>query len=116
MRLKILALATIWFGFAVASTLPTDCSAATATVYTYTGNPFTVFVGPPAFDMTMRISGSFTMPDALPPNQLINNFFPSSFSFSDGLSSTFNPITNLNGISIDFARVQTDSLGNISQW
>jgi hypothetical protein len=92
----------------------TAANAAIATVYTYSGNLFNVFTGP--FDATMSVSGSFTMPDALPANQSFSFISPSSFSFSDGLSSTFNPITNINANLVLFQFLQTDSFGNISAW
>jgi hypothetical protein len=114
MRSNVL-ISAIWLAFAAAPIFPTDARAATATVYSYSGNAFTTLAQSP-FDSTMSISGSFTMPDALAPNQSFVSISPSSFSFSDGLNSTFNPITNLNALVVIFQSIQTDSFGNISSW
>jgi hypothetical protein len=86
-------------------------SAQAATMYTYSGNNFSIFTGT-AFDRTMSISGSFTMSDALPANQTISFFSPLSFSFSDGVGT----ITNLDVGLVIFQRVTTDNSGNISGW
>jgi hypothetical protein len=114
MRSKML-ISAIWLACTASSILPTVSRAATATVYSYSGNSFLALAQPP-FDSTMSISGSFTMPDALAPNQSYSFITPSNFSFSDGLSSTFNPVTNLNASLVIFQFIQTDALGNISAW
>jgi hypothetical protein len=90
-----------------------------ATVYTYTGLPFSnsfiVNASPPAGTYTdsMMVSGSFTV-----ASPLLNQSFPTevlsisqSFSFSDGRTT----ITNLNAVLAQLF-VETDGAGQIVFW
>jgi hypothetical protein len=89
------------------------------TVYSYTGNDYTVTSDgtPPsgAYDTTMSISGSFTLASPLSANLPVTDLTPNvlSFSFFDGR----NTITNLNqDPSLTSFTVTTDATGRIDQW
>lgn len=86
---------------------------ASPVVYTFTGTPFTSFLGlscPP----DCAISGSIILPSALPANLSATFVTPMSFSFSDGVG----------GLTIDSADsgvvssflLTTDATGAIIQW
>jgi hypothetical protein len=102
---------TLAAGIMAAAVVFNGAHANAATLYTYSGNNFSVFGGT-SFDMTMSVSGSFTMANPLPPNQSGAIFFtPLSFSFSNGLAT----VTNQNaGLAI--FQVETDGSGNILGW
>ena len=82
-------------------------------VYTFTGTPFTNFLGlscPPH----CAISGSFTVPSALPANLLATFVTPTSFSFSDGVGGLTIDSADL-GVVSSFL-LTTDATGAIDQW
>jgi pimeloyl-ACP methyl ester carboxylesterase len=87
--------------------------------YTYTGNTFTSVHDDPnvpgSYDTSMRVSGSFELSTALPPNRAISDRLfvtPLSFSFGDGRSVITNTSPSLNF----FINVGTDAAGNITKW
>jgi hypothetical protein len=87
-------------------------SAKADTVYTYTGQPFAFFEGltcPPICGIT----GSFTLPVALADNLALQIITPSSFSFTDGLTTITN--TSVGGGSPLFL-VGTNAAGQIYLW
>jgi hypothetical protein len=59
-------------------------SARADTIYTYTGNPFTVFSGLDACPPVCNISGSFTLASPLAANLPFEAITPTAFSFTDG--------------------------------
>jgi hypothetical protein len=87
-------------------------------VYFYEGNNFFYFIDdtPPAgaYTAAMRVSGSFELSSALPPNQSLLDISSSvlSFSFSDGR----NTVTNTSSGFIYLFSVATDATGSISHW
>lgn len=83
-------------------------SARADTVYTYTGNPFTVFSGLDVCPPVCSISGSFTLVSPLAANLPFAAITPTAFSFTDA------SIT-LTGGGSRF-EVATDSVGDISFW
>lgn len=85
-------------------------SARADTIYTYTGNPFTVFTGLDACPPVCSISGSFTLASSLAANLPFEEISPTAFSFTDGSVS----VSNLTGVGR--FEVATDSGGNISFW
>lgn len=103
--------------FLVASVGAQLCFAANV-IYTYTGNNFTNIIDNPSvpgsFDTSMRVSGTFELSSALPPNRSLSDFvIPLSFSFGNGRSI----ITNTSpGLSRQEFRIATDATGNITQW
>jgi hypothetical protein len=78
------------------------------TIYTYTGNPFTVFSGLDVCPPVCNISGSFNLASPLATNLPFGAITPTAFSFTDG------SIT-LTGGGSRF-EVATDSGGDISFW
>jgi hypothetical protein len=82
-------------------------SARADTIYTYTGNPFTVFSGLDACPPVCNISGSFTLASPLAANLPFEAITPAAFSFTDG------SVTVTEGGRFEVA---TDSGGNISFW
>lgn len=87
-------------------------SARADTIYTYTGNPFTSFSGGYACPPVCKITGSFTLATALPPNQGLTILAPPiSFNFTDGLHD----FTTASSILVNFL-VATDSSGTPSGW
>lgn len=86
-------------------------SARADTIYTYTGNPFTVFSGLDACPPVCNISGSFTLASPLAANLPFEAITPTAFSFTDG------SVTVTEGASEGGRfEVATDSGGNISFW
>lgn len=84
------------------------------TVYTYTGNPYTLFEGlscPPVCSITATLEFATPLADNLGSNFLLAAVTPVSFSITDGS----NKITPANQTFSDFA-VETDSSGNIEAW
>jgi hypothetical protein len=84
--------------------------------YNFVGAPFTTFPGSSCRLPTCQLSGSFTVPQPLAPNLSQNilgttGLAPSSFSFTDGLTT----ISEGNAASSGFA-VETDANGNITQF
>jgi PEP-CTERM motif-containing protein len=91
-------------------------SAQADTVYTYTGPNFTAFYNGsihPSITCTplCNITGSFTLSGALGANLSNVTLAPTSYSFTDGLSTN----TNLNSVANQFI-VSTDGSGNITAW
>jgi hypothetical protein len=86
-------------------------SARADTIYTYTGNPFTVFSGLDVCPRVCNISGSFTLASPLATNLPFGAITPAAFSFTDG------SVTVTEGASEGGRfEVATDSGGNISFW
>jgi hypothetical protein len=86
-------------------------SARADTIYTYTGNPFTVFSGLDVCPPVCNISGSFTLASPLAANLPFEAITPTAFSFTDG------SVTVTEGASEGGRfEVATDSGGNISFW
>ena len=83
-------------------------SAQADTIYTYTGNPFTVFSGLDVCPPVCNISGSFTLASPLAANLPFGTITPTAFSFTDG------SIT-ITGGGPRF-EVATNSSGDISFW
>ena len=89
-----------------------------ATVYTYTGNPYTFIEDstPPAgtYNNTEKITGSFTVANPLPGNlNLADITAPvQSFSFFDGR----NTITDQNFTFLGAFSVSTDASGALTVW
>jgi hypothetical protein len=83
-------------------------SARADTIYTYTGNPFTVLSGLDVCPPVCNISGSFTLASPPATNLPFAAIAPTAFSFTDG------SIT-LTGGGSRF-EVATDSRGDISFW
>jgi hypothetical protein len=108
MMSRFLAIVTVFVFLCVAYAPPASGN----TIYTYTGNPFTIFA-PPLPAGVSGITGSFTLSNPLGAN---NNgaaafFTPLSFSFSDGATV----LTQTNTASAVF-EVHTDATGAISFW
>lgn len=90
------------------------------TTYTFVGALFNTFEGT-ACPETCNISGSFTVPQPLPPNLVSPNsiggsgdFIPSAFSFTDGVTTFTNQNVPLQlGNTVGFS-VDTDANGNIT--
>jgi hypothetical protein len=86
-------------------------SARADTVYTYTGNPFTILTGSDVCPLVCNISGSFTLASPLAANLPFEAITPTAFSFTDG------SVTVTEGASEGGRfEVATDSGGNISFW
>jgi hypothetical protein len=105
---------------AIAGALTLSClvveQAHAVTVYTYTGNTFSLIQNetPPdgTYTTSMSVTGSFTLQNPLPANSLVTDITANvlSFSLSDGRST----ITDLNAT---FATFQIGTaLGNINSW
>ena len=85
-----------------------------STTYSYVGNNYNAFVGPPFdFDSSMRVSGSFTVDEdlsSLLDRPLTEDLSVASFSFFDGVTT----YTKANSaFDVIFA---TNSMGNITSW
>jgi uncharacterized repeat protein (TIGR02543 family) len=83
--------------------------------YTYTGNPFTTFLGSGQSTGLSSVSGSFTVSQPLPPNMQLTNITDLIlyFSFTDGYSAFTNCSS---GQTLCSAYVSTDSQSNILGW
>jgi hypothetical protein len=88
-------------------------------IYSYIGNPYTAIVDVPnpdgSFDTSMRVTGEFVLPDALPGDLPLTDLIGqiSSFSFSNGRDtlSSADPRVFLAVFS-----VTTNALGAIDTW
>jgi PEP-CTERM motif len=80
------------------------------TVYTYTGNPLTIILGP-SYKPTDFIRGSFTLASALGNNFPLGPITPTSYSFTDGVQT----LTNKNSI-INTIEMATNSNGTPDEW
>jgi hypothetical protein len=89
--------------------LATAASAQTTT-YTYTGKAFQSSLSEFISPTVCPISGSFTVPNPIPPNGDVT-IFPTSYSFTDCATT----ITNENSRN-DGLEVGTDANGNINAW
>lgn len=79
--------------------------------YTLINSPtFTTVTG--AYTKSDKITGSFTLTNAIPPGETGQSATPASYSFSDGL----NTFTNLNSSIDGFDALGTDASGNINQF
>jgi hypothetical protein len=88
-----------------------------STIYTYTGPNFTYLINPltsePVFTTSDFVSGSFTLNSPLAANMSYSIISPSSFSFTDQLSTiTSDPNATLQSR----FQVSTDASGNILQF
>jgi hypothetical protein len=79
------------------------------TVYTYTGNSFTLIDGP-SYSTSGKISGSLDLATPLESNLYVDPVTPVSFSFSDG-SDLFSDVN-----STAFFGFSTDASGKIIGW
>ncbi len=82
------------------------------TVYDYQGNNYEVFFGS-TFDNTMSVSGSFTLPLALPPNLTLQSINVADLTFS--LSNGVRDFTDANSVACTF-EAATGPAGEIVQW
>lgn len=89
-----------------------DFSPASAnTIYTYTGNDFTITTG--AYTTSDQVTGTIDLATALGDNFGPSFISPVSFSFSDGVQT----LTNLTaGLDANFLGFSTDASGNIVTW
>jgi hypothetical protein len=85
-------------------------------IYTYTGNPFTSATSP--YTTQDRVSGAFTLPAPLAPNQTDIAPEVSSWTLTDGVGvfSSDHAGGGLFGYGLQFSNVSTDSLGDITTW
>ena len=81
-------------------------------VYDYQGNNYEVFFGS-AFDDTMSVSGSFTLPLELPPNLVLQSIDVAGLTFS--LSNGIRVFTEANSTVCTF-EAATGPNGEIVQW
>lgn len=94
--------------------LGTGPALASPVIYTFTGTPFIHFLGlscPP----DCAISGSITLPSALPPSTFFTVVTPISFSFSDGAGGLTIDSADA-GVAFSFGNFATDATGAIVQW
>jgi len=82
------------------------------TVYDYQGNNYEVIFGS-AFDGTMSVSGSFTLPLELPPNLILQDINVAGLTFS--LSNGIRDFTEANSSVCTF-EAATGPAGEIVQW
>jgi hypothetical protein len=80
------------------------------TIYSYTGNPFTLVTSP--YTTNDFISGSFDLATPLGNNVPLTAITPTSFSFSDGLQTL---LATTPGLVFSFT-IQTDATGIPSRW
>src|SRR5262245_37898499 len=97
--------------FAGALSAMLTATAVADTIYSYTGNDFTV--APPPYTTSDFISGFFTVTSALAPSTTFPTITPTAFSFSDGQQTLSSSLATA---SITIMNVTTDATGNISQW
>lgn len=81
-------------------------------VYSYTGPAFNSFVGVYGCAPICRITGTITLPSALPANQPALPISPSTYRFTDG-NQVFDPTTVQQVVSF---QVGTDATGRPSSW
>jgi PEP-CTERM motif len=104
-RCTLFLLAAIWLVLLLGSPVRVKADS----IYTYTGNPFTIFSGyscPPE----CNLSGSFTLASPLADNLSLAQITPTAFSFTDG-NSTWDPTT-----ASSYFVVSTDASGAIIGW
>ena len=90
-------------------------SASANAIYTYTGQPFTVFSGGYACPSVCSITGSFTVAQPFAANLPLTGFNPLSFTFNGGAFT----ITQASAGSFPFPPffiVSTDNTGGIQNW
>jgi|SRR5215469_5981002 len=89
-------------------------SSATVT-YEYQGNPFTTFSAPSGssnpWTTSDFVSGSFTLPNALPANLSDKQITTAALNFTDGVNTYSYPA--LSGVPFN---VSTDASGGITNW
>lgn len=102
--------------WAVAWVLVSQGPAAATTIYTYTGNPFTVITDSPgipgSFTTSDSISGSFSVAAPVAPGSgsVLTNVV-SSYQFSNGRTQFNETNSRLDSLSIS-----TDAAGQVSAW
>jgi len=80
-----------------------------ATLYTYTGNPFTDVGG--TFTTSMRLTGNFTLNSPLADNLSGAEIFPTDYTFFNGIDTDFkDPLVGGTFF------VSTDATGAITAW
>jgi hypothetical protein len=104
----LLGLAIVYLG---ALALPARAD----TVYTYTGNPFTTFVGGLSCPPECHITGEFTVVQPLAANLGNVSVSPSSFSFTDGNVTLTDASTGYTQAPL-FLFFSTDATGAITSW
>jgi hypothetical protein len=95
---------------ALAASIITIPLAASSVTYTYTGNDFEAAFG--IYTMSDYVSGSFTVPTALPNGMMEGAITPTSYSFSDQLQ-TFDSTSPPTDVTFE---VGTNSSGQIITW
>jgi hypothetical protein len=92
-------------------------SANASYVYSYTGNTFDGFSSPSSWDASMYVSGMFALQGALGQNLINSPVAPTSFSFTDGVTTITSADVATNPLlyNVDF-RFSTDTNGVITDW
>ncbi len=110
MRMKLFGAAILAALFCLSPNAKADV------IYSYTGNPFTSFLGTANCGFVCEITGSFTVANALPANLSydpnVANIIPIAFSFSNGLNTE----TQLDNPLQAFFSIGTNGSGAINQW
>jgi len=102
----------LWLAAPILSSLvPTATAQAT---YAYTGQPYQSCGGTYVpICSQLYITGSFTVPEALPPNLQEYQFAPTEFSFTDSADVT---LGSGQGLGVQNFQVYTDAKANLSNW
>jgi hypothetical protein len=102
------------FAFSIAAAVALSAlgaaSASADVVYSYTGNDFQFVTSP--YTTNDSLTGSVTLSTALGDNLSLASATPTSYTFSDGVST----ITNTNQTNTPLFSFSTDSAGNITDW
>ena len=88
-------------------------SAKADTVYAYIGQPFTTFKGGFACPSICNLTGSFTVSTALGDNLTLQPITPTSFSFTDGVTTIADTTP---GGQLAYLLVGTNATGAIDSW
>jgi RHS repeat-associated protein len=98
----------------MASVLASGLPAKAQVTYTYTGQPYESCLNTYIpICSGLSIVGSFTVPEAFPPNLEAYQFAPTSFSFSDGADVSLGSGSSL---TVQTFQVFTDADGNLTNW